>query len=420
MKSFSLLFDISLALMTARRKQTMVAGVGVLFSIAMFITLLGFMNGLNTMLDGLILNRTPHVRLYNEVKPRETKVVEEFYKDSNKNYYVSNVKPFKVRKDIYNSAAIIQDLKKDKRVSGIAPRVSIQVFFTIGSVDLSGVINGIEADAEEKLFHFKDYVTSGDYMDVDHIPNSVILGKGLAEKLMVNIGDIVPITTPTGERHNLKVVGYFQSGLADYDKITCFASLATTQKLLVQNSNYISDIQIKLTDLNEAPSVAKEFSLKYEVDAEDIQTANAQFETGSKVRSIISYAVGVTLLIVAGFGIYNILNMMIYEKMDTIAILKATGFSGNDVKLVFIYIALTIGIVGGISGLIVGLGFSFIIDNLPFVTAALPTITTFPVDYNPKYYIIASVFAVITTYFAGYFPAKKASSVDPVVIIRGK
>jgi ABC-type antimicrobial peptide transport system permease subunit len=62
------------------------------------------------------------------------------------------------------------------------------------------------------------------------------------------------------------------------------------------------------------------------IDADDIQTVNAQFETGTSIRTLISYAVGITLLIVSGFGIYNILNMMIYEKMDTIAILKAIGF----------------------------------------------------------------------------------------------
>jgi exosortase/archaeosortase family protein len=72
------------------------------------------------------------------------------------------------------------------------------------------------------------------------------------------------------------------------------------------------------------------------------------------VRTIISYAVGITLLIVAGFGIYNILNMMIYEKMDSIAILKATGFSGNDVKWIFISLSLIIGITGGLFGLLFG------------------------------------------------------------------
>jgi lipoprotein-releasing system permease protein len=169
-----------------------------------------------------------------------------------------------------------------------------------------------------------------------------------------------------------------------------------------------------------APLVGKEYAKVFNLDAEDIQTANSQFETGSSVRSIISYAVGITLLVVAGFGIYNILNMMIYEKMDSIAILKATGFSGKDVNLIFISIALTIGFFGGLAGLISGFGLSMVIDNVPFNTAALPTIKTYPINYNPKFYVIGIIFSLITTYFAGLFPARKASKIDPVVIIRGK
>ena len=112
--------------------------------------------------------------------------------------------------------------------------------------------------------------------------------------------------------------------------------------------------------------------------------------------------------------------MLIYEKMDSIAILKATGFAGKDVQKVFIGIALTIGVFGGMLGLLVGLGLSAIIDQVPFNTAALPTITTYPINYNPQFYMIGSVFSLVTTYFAGYFPSRKASKIDPVVIIRGK
>lgn len=129
---------------------------------------------------------------------------------------------------------------------------------------------------------------------------------------------------------------------------------------------------------------------------------------------------GITLLIVAGFGIYNILNMLIYEKMDSIAILKATGFSGRDVKNIFLMIAVSIGFFGGTVGLLLGYVLSLIIDAIPFNTAALPTIETYPVNYNPVYYIIGIVFSLVTTYLAGMFPAAKASKVDPVVIIRGK
>lgn len=111
---------------------------------------------------------------------------------------------------------------------------------------------------------------------------------------------------------------------------------------------------------------------------------------------------------------------MIYEKMDSIAILKATGFSGRDVKRIFTTIALSIGIVGGLFGLGFGFILSHIIHQIPFNTVALPTVKTFPVNYNLKFYLIGISFSIITTYFAGLFPARKASKIDPVIIIRGK
>jgi lipoprotein-releasing system permease protein len=250
--------------------------------------------------------------------------------------------------------------------------------------------------------------------------NSIIIGKGLADKMMLKRGDILKVTTAKGNLASLKVVGITQIGIAELDNTMSYTSLSTAQKLLGAPKSYITDIQVKLHDITMAPALAKEFSAKFNVDAIDYQTSNSQFETGSTVRSIISYAVGIVLLIVAGFGIYNILNMMIFEKMDSIAILKATGFSGNDVKWIFILLSMVIGTAGGLFGLLFGFIFTSIIDVIPFSTAALPTIKTYPIDYNSTYYFVGITFALSTTFIAGLFPALKASKVDPVEIIRGK
>ena len=415
-----LIASISLSLLGARLKQTLVAAFGVTFSITMFIALLSFMAGLNTLLDGLVMNRTPHIRLYNEIKPSKLQPIDKAVIYKNHHNFVSSVKPKNQQLEIRNSAAIVHSLKHDSRVLGIAPKIIVQVFYNVGVVDLTGVINGIDVEAENKLFLFNDYVAKGNYMDLKNVPNSIILGKNLAEKMLADIDDVIQITTTKGEIMQLKVVGYYQSGIRDLDNIQSFTSLSTAQKLMGKNRSYITDLQIKLKDILLAPQLAKEFGNLYEVDALDIQEANSQFQTGSSVRTIISYSVGIVLLIVAGFGIYNILNMMIYDKMDSIAILKATGFSGKDVNWIFISIALSIGIIGGLLGLIFGFGLSVVIDNIPFNTASLPTIKTYPIDYNPKYYLVSILFSIITTYLAGYFPARKASKVDPVVIIRGK
>jgi lipoprotein-releasing system permease protein len=418
--NLSLIISIAKSLLLARWKQTLVAAIGVTFSITMFITLLSFMTGLNDLLDGLILNRTPHVRLYNDIKPSEHQPINMDTAYSGGHNFIQSIKSGNSRQEIYNSATIMRTLNNDSRVAGYAPKIITQVFFNDGSIDISGVVNGIDVEAETRLFHFADYIIAGNAADISRQANSIVLGKGLADKLLANIGDVVQVTTAKGELFPLKVVGYFQSGLQELDKVQSYASIATVQKLMGKPGNFITDIQIKLTSLEIAPPVAKEYASLFNVDAEDIQTANSQFETGSSIRTLISYAVGITLLIVAGFGIYNILNMMIYEKMDSIAILKATGFSGRDVKRIFIVIAISIGFFGGLVGLLFGFGLSYGIDQIPFNTASLPTIKTYPINYNPMFYVIGSSFSLITTYMAGWFPSRKASKVDPVVIIRGK
>jgi lipoprotein-releasing system permease protein len=415
-----LLARIAFSLMQARWRQSLIAAIGVTFGIAMFITLLSFMTGLNDLLDGLVLNRTPHVRIYKDIKPNEQQPIQMVDEMPDAYHFVQSVKSGNSRQSIFNSKSLITAVLADERVEGLSPKVTTPVFFNDGQVEISGVINGIDPIAEARFYHFDDYIRAGKSGDIQFVPNSIILGKGLAEKLLAEVGDMVQTTTPRGDRFTLKVVGIYQSGLLDYDKAISFTSVKTVQKILQKPSDYLTEIQVKLRDLNLAPAVASEYRRTYKVDAEDIQTANAQFETGSFVRTLISYAVGITLLVVAGFGIYNILNMMIYEKMDSIAILKATGFAGRDVRSIFILIALTIGFLGGLLGLLIGFALSVGIDFIPFNTPSLPTIKTYPINYDPVFYLIGALFSLITTYLAGLFPARKASKIDPVIIIRGK
>lgn len=417
--NYKLILNIALHLLRARLKQTIVAAIGVTFSIAMFISLVSFMNGLNDLLDGLMLNRTPHVRLYNEIKPTKEQPIYVSDKYKNGVNFIHSVKPKDRGKSIYNGIPIIKALKEDKRIIDVAPKVVAPVFFNSGTIEISGVVNGIEVLAEEKLFQTSDYIIEGKVTDLEQ-NNSIIIGKGLADKMLLVVGDRIKVTTSKGNLTTLKVVGISQIGIAEIDDTMSYTSLDTAQKMLGEPRNYITDIQIKLYDMASAPLIAKELQNNLHLDTIDYQTANSQFETGSSIRTIISYAVGIVLLIVAGFGIYNILNMMIYEKMDSIAILKATGFSGNDVKWIFVSLSVIIGLAGGIFGLIFGFIFTSIIDIIPFETAALPTVKTYPINFNILYYIIGIVFALFTTTIAGLFPALKASKVDPVEIIRGK
>lgn len=421
MKS-GVLLKIAKTHLLARKKQSAIAALGVTFGIGTFIILVSFMTGLNGLLDGLILNRTPHIRVYNQIEPSKKQPIElsSTYGDSHIMHEILSIKPKKSQSNIRNNRGIINALLSDSRVKGVTPQVSTRVFYKSGSVLLNGNLIGANILKESELFNIDQYIMQGSPRDLDNNSNGVILGAGVAKKLSLQVGDFVPMVTSNGSIIRLKIVALFQSGLADVDNFQSYTNLKTAQKAAGESPAYLTDINVKLYDLELAKAMSDELVRLFNIQAVDIKTANAQFETGTSIRNLITYAVSVTLLVVAGFGIYNILNMLIYEKMSDIAILKATGFSGGDVQRIFIYQAMLIGIIGGLIGLILGFLVSVLISKAPFETAALPTIKTFPVNFNPLYYIIGTVFAIITTFFAGFLPARKASKIDPVEIIRGQ
>lgn len=414
--NLKLLLSISQTHLKTRRKQTFVAALGVMFGIASYVIMLGFMTELNELLDGLVLNRTPHVRIYNEVAPSKDQPSE----SDTSIAMVRSIKPKNEQERIHNALPLIQHFRTQKEVKGVSAAVKLGAFYIGGKTQLNASILGIDALQEAELYRFNDYIINGSAEALHEQRNGIILGKGVAQKLSLEVGDIIQIGTVEGTRFQLKIVGFFQSGLGEIDNIQSYVNLKMAQQMRGVYDNFITDINIKLHDLNSAPQLAERIRNIYNINAVDIQTANAQYETGSSIRTLISYAVSITLLVVAGFGIYNILNMLIYEKINDIAILKATGFSGRDVQLIFMFQAIIIGIIGGILGLVVGYLVSLLIDQSPFETEALPTITTYPMSYDPMYYLIGFTFSMVSTFFAGYFPSKKAQHIDPVEIIRGQ
>jgi lipoprotein-releasing system permease protein len=152
---------------------------------------------------------------------------------------------------------------------------------------------------------------------------------------------------------------------------------------------------------------------------EDWETANASILAGTVIRNVMTIVVCLTLLIVAGFGIYNIMNMNIINKMKDIAILKATGFESNDITGIFLLQSLMIGIAGGIVGLLIGFGVSYILSRTPFPAGEVVRMKTFPVNFKLVHYMSGLFFGFLTTLFAGYFPSRRAAKIDPVQIIRG-
>ena len=419
MINWKVILNIAKTHLLTKMKSTATATLGVTFGIGAYITLVSFMTGLNGMLDDLVLNQTPHIHIYNEIEPSKKQPIQFSKQYEDALNVVHSIKPKKGQKKIHNALPILNYLKQEKNVKGATPQTLAQIFYLSGSIELGGNLVGVDIMEEVKLSNIRDNIVEGTPEALKNNQNGILLGAGLAKKMSLAIGDRVQISTVAGAIFPLKIVGIYQSGIAEIDNIQSFTNLKTVQRILGEAENYVTDINVKLFDINQAVPMARELEQQFQIKATDINEANAQFETGSSIRNLITYAVSITLLIVAGFGIYNILNMLIYEKMKDIAILKATGFSGRDVQLIFMSQALIIGVLGGLLGLLVGFGLSVLIDNAPFNTEALPTITTYPVNFKAGYYIIGITFALISTFIAGYLPSNKARKIDPVRIIRG-
>lgn len=419
MINWKVILNIAKTHLLTKMKSTVTASLGVTFGIGAYITLVSFMTGLNKMLDSLILNQTPHIHIYNEIAPSKKQPVALYQEFEDAFNVVNSIKPKQSQKKIHNGFPILNYLKRDKKVYGATPQLRAQIFYLSGSIELGGNLVGVDIMEEARLSNIGNYIVEGTARDLKNNENGILLGAGLAKKMSLKEGDRVQISTIKGDVFPLKIVGIYQSGIADIDNIQSYANLKTVQRILGEAQNYITDINVKLYDINQARAMANSLGKQFQVKAISINEANAQFETGSNIRNLITYAVSITLLIVAGFGIYNILNMLIYEKMKDIAILKATGFSGNDVQLIFMSQAMIIGAIGGFFGLIVGFVLSKLIDNVAFETEALPTITTYPINYNVWYYVIGISFALISTFVAGWLPSAKAKHIDPVRIIRG-
>ena len=103
------------------------------------------MSGLNGMLDGLILNRTPHIHIYNEIKPNDKQPVHFFDEISANLNVIHSIKPKQTQLKIHNAQPIINYLKSDKKVKAVLPQVKSQVFYVAGSTELNGIVTGIKA-----------------------------------------------------------------------------------------------------------------------------------------------------------------------------------------------------------------------------------------------------------------------------------
>jgi lipoprotein-releasing system permease protein len=413
-------FSIAKTHLLSKKKQTITAMLGVTFGIGMFILMIGVITGVNGYLTDSMLESTAHVRMFNDLASSNRKsIVQETLSSPQEIGAIQHQKPKNIKLSIRNGMQIVGDLKNNPNVLGVSPQVSSQVFYNYGPVQLNGQIAGVNITDEDKLFDVAGKIKDGRMESLLSAGNGLIMGAGLAKKLNAKVGDRVIITTPLGGSLTLKIVATFATGNGAVDNIKSYASISTVQKILQRDPSYITTISVNLKDMNDAKLLAPELQAKYGVKSEDWETANAVILQSFVIRNIMTYVVVTTLLVVAGFGIYNIMSMTINDKMKDIAIMKATGFTARDIVLVFMLQAVIVGFGGASLGLVIGGALAYWVSTIPVDFGEFASMTHFPVNFDPMHYVFGIVFGVGATCLAGFLPSRKAGKIDPVQIIRG-
>ena len=213
MISWKIILTIAKTHLLTKIKQTSTAALGVTFGIGAYITLVCFMTGLNSMLDNLILNQTPHIHVFNEIEPSKKQPINLYKEVENSFNVVHSIKPKLSQKKIHNALPILDYLNSDNNVKGAIPQSKATVFYIEGSIELGGNLTGIYPLQEAKLFNLQDYIVKGTPENLFINTNGILLGIGIAKKMSLSIGDKVQISTINGDVFPLKIVGLYQSGV---------------------------------------------------------------------------------------------------------------------------------------------------------------------------------------------------------------
>jgi lipoprotein-releasing system permease protein len=335
-------------------------------------------------------------------------------KNSSDKYLIINPKVVPNNNTIINPKMISELILKQKEVIVVTPQVSTSVFYNNGKSQISGLSVGIKPNEANLMYDIKSFMVEGNFDLLKANVNGIIIGSGIAEKMNLTVDDNLNISSSKGVNRTFKVIGIFKTNNSAIDKSKSYINLAAAQELLKERNSYITDINVNIADPENAEEVAKKLSILTGYKAEGWKQANETFMAANKIRKIVITFVSFTILLVAAFGIYNILNMTVSQKINDIAILKAMGFKGKDVIRIFVTQAVSIGFMGVIGGVIMAI---IVITILKRVYVG-GDIGYFPIDYEPTKFVQGIAIGLFITFLAGYIPAKKAADVDPVSILR--
>jgi len=338
---------------------------------------------------------------------------------------------------IDNPDEIVAALKGDARVEDAASVVQSQMLVSAGDTLIGVFARGVDGKSGSSTAGIEAYVTEGSIDDVGkriasegvELP-TIMIGRELADKLMVERGDILRLMSPKfsaspmgalPRSRRFVVAALFDSGMVEYDSALVFMGIEDARALFGVGK-VATGIEARLHDPYDAPEVAAAFNetigMPYWV--EPWTEAHANVFAALKLEKTAYFLVLLLIILVAAFTIVSTLYMVVMEKRRDIAVLKTMGAGDASIARIFVMKGLLIGGVGTTLGALFGWLGCLALSKYEFIK--LPEgvfyVKTLPIRLDFENFAMVMTASMVICLGACLFPAWKASRVVPVDVLR--
>jgi len=407
-----LVLNIAWTHVTTRVRQTLVGMAGVAMGVGFTIMMAGLMEGSQIDFLRQLVDTMPHVTVQDERRSAPLQPADREYGA----VQMSSVANVNNRPGLRYPESMMASLRS-WLPGDVAPSVR-----TTAIIDHGGRVGitliGIDPRQEAKVSKLPTQMREGQLNDLLRAPNAIIIGQALAEKLAVKTGDTVNLIGGKGTQVSSSIVGVFRSGLKRVDEGQIYALLGTAQVMMGQ-SGIINELRLRLNDPIIADAIAKRVEGQTGYKSVSWQESNSDLLSSFAVRDFIVLTVMGAMLLTSSFATYNIISTITNEKRQDIAIMKSLGMRETSVRRIFIIEAGIIGLVGMLAGWAIGYALCYSWSQITIYNTLTGTNVPISIYYSPVHYIVAGGISLLCCTGAAFFPARKATRVHPVEIIRG-
>jgi lipoprotein-releasing system permease protein len=381
---------------------------GVAIGVAVLIVVLSVMNGFEREVRERILSLTAHATI-SALGSRMT--------------------------DWQDAAARIRD---NSAVLGAAPFIEDQALLIAGNKSSGAIVTGVLPEDEKQVTIISTKTTAGSFDAMKPGEYGIVLGDELAKALGVGMGQRVVIvtslrtTTPAGVMPRMrafKVVGLFRAGMYEYDRNLAYVHIADAGRLYRMGDD-VTGLRLKLADMFAAPRVVRELAVAlgggYYVD--DWSRKHATFFRSIQLTKSALFIILLLVVGVAAFNIVSTLVMVVKDKRTDIAILRTVGASPRSILSIFMIQGVAIGVIGTLSGVLLGVLISINLESLVhgleallgqhFLDAKVYFITDLPalVEWSDVLQISLTAFGLCC--LSTLYPSWRAARTQPAQSLR--